>query len=676
MAHHLAQIRTGDAEPAPADLRAALRDVVRHCIHGVDLNPMAVELCKVALWMETLDPGKPLSFLERNLQCGNSVIGVGPGMPIDEIPDEAFQSVAGDDAATAAALRKRNKREREGQFSLWQVTELNTLEDLARWRATQMAHLETLPEDEVQQLQMKEETYRKYLESKEYQEGRLIYDLWTAAFFWPIPKGDAEMMLAPTHQALVKVRAGQRLDAELVRRVQNLAAYHRFFHWEAAFPEIYDHEGGGFDVVLGNPPWERTAFEDLQFFTTRSSEITKAATTAIRKRMIANLERNNSALFAEYEAAKQAADREGQFFKTSNRYTLGASGRLNTYALFADLSLMIVSQFGKIGIIVQTGIATDAPMESFWGYLVESRRLVSIVDFENRKSIFPGVHQEQKFCLLCVNGKSLLPESTVRAGFWLQDVSQLSDPNRVYMLPLDALVEINPNTQQPPVCHNRFDFDLVHRIQRANATMTPNYESQYYAKAWRALITAGSSQHFKTFTQISDGDMQDNGVILHAGETFIPLIEGKLIHQHDWAYATFHSVNQEDIARGNPRLLSVEERGPFLCPFPRYWAHESIVEKMYRDKGWEHNWIIGVRDVTNVNNERTAIACILPRFGLLQPLNGIMCKDAEDALFIVGVINSFALDYVSRQKIPGRHLNITIFSQLPIPPNPRSYSLY
>jgi len=117
LARHLARVRTGDDEPAPAELRAALRDVVRHCIHGVDINPMAVELCKVALWMETLDPGKPLSFLDRNIQCGNSLIGATPALLDDGIPNEAFKPITGDDKATCREFKKKNRQQRSGQLS-------------------------------------------------------------------------------------------------------------------------------------------------------------------------------------------------------------------------------------------------------------------------------------------------------------------------------------------------------------------------------------------------------------------------------------------------------------------------------------------------------------------------------------------------------------------------------
>ncbi|MFM7581369.1 MAG: hypothetical protein ACKO9F_01420, partial [Caldilinea sp.] len=206
LAKHLAHLRTGEGEPTPADLRAAMRDVVRHCLYGVDSNDMAVELCKVALWMETMEPGRPLSFLDAHIQCGNSLVGVTPTLNIDEIPDDAFQPVSGDDKTTAMGLRRRNKKEREGQLALHFAPESAT-ERYADRRAQQMAALTDQAEDAVAQVAEKEDAYAHYLRSNEYQEARWEADTWTAAFFWPIPAGDPGNMNAPTQHVLRSVRA-------------------------------------------------------------------------------------------------------------------------------------------------------------------------------------------------------------------------------------------------------------------------------------------------------------------------------------------------------------------------------------------------------------------------------------------------------------------------------------
>src|SRR5262249_40871646 len=115
IARRLAAARTGDSEPSPDALRQALRDVVGKCIHGIDVNEMAVELCKVSLWMEAVEPGKPLSFLEHRIVCGNALLGATPRLLAEGVPDDAFKPLEGDDNAVVKSLKARNKQERRGQ---------------------------------------------------------------------------------------------------------------------------------------------------------------------------------------------------------------------------------------------------------------------------------------------------------------------------------------------------------------------------------------------------------------------------------------------------------------------------------------------------------------------------------------------------------------------------------
>lgn len=116
----LARVRTGEDEPTPAEFRLAVREVIQHCIYGVDRNPLAVDLCKLALWLEGHWTGKPLTFLDHRIKCGDSLVGILDPAVLDAgIPDEAFAAVADDDSKEVATIiRRRNKAEREGQQRL------------------------------------------------------------------------------------------------------------------------------------------------------------------------------------------------------------------------------------------------------------------------------------------------------------------------------------------------------------------------------------------------------------------------------------------------------------------------------------------------------------------------------------------------------------------------------
>jgi hypothetical protein len=240
IARRLAQLRSGDEEPSPETIRTALREVIQHCVYGVDINPMSVELCKVNLWLESIEPGKPLSFLDAHIQCGDSLVGVAPGLDIQEIPDEAFNPCYGDDKATCTTLKKRNKRERSGQFGLFgQMRAESNEEDAAQWLAERATRVDSMPEDTPDQVLAKEKAFRELQQASTLHQKQFECNLWTAAFFWPIPKGDAETMIVPTQQALVSVRTGEPLKPVLQEKIRELSNGLYFFHWELRFPNVF-----------------------------------------------------------------------------------------------------------------------------------------------------------------------------------------------------------------------------------------------------------------------------------------------------------------------------------------------------------------------------------------------------------------------------------------------------
>ncbi|MCK4486360.1 MAG: N-6 DNA methylase, partial [Desulfobacterales bacterium] len=329
---HLAIIRTGEIEPPPEQRRKALRDVVSHCIYGVDVNPLAVELCKVALWIETLDPGRPLGFLDHRIKCGNSLIGATPELLKKGIPDDAFKPVEGDDKKIASGIRKKNKRERRGQHDLfagvtaapdWQ----EAVEGFQEWGS--------MPENAFQQVCEKAAQYETLRDKLTYRHEREVADLWAAAFFWPLTEVSASTV--PTEDIFRRVQGDDlELTEEIRKRMEELVSSHRFFHWHLEFPEVFttpsDHTfpplaggthhetfpplaggiegGGGFDCVLGNPPWERIKLQEKEFFAQKDPEIAGAPNAATRKRLISKLPETNPALWKAFQDAKRSSECE------------------------------------------------------------------------------------------------------------------------------------------------------------------------------------------------------------------------------------------------------------------------------------------------------------------------------------------------------------------------------
>jgi hypothetical protein len=297
IARRLAAIRTGDEEPSPEATRTALRDVISRCIYGVDVNPMAVELCKVSLWMEALEPGKPLTFLEHHIQCGHSLLGTTPALLAQGIPDTAFMPIEGDDKTVTSALRKRNKAEREGQMTFAAIAEsavsYGTLAD-------GIASVESIDDSSITGVHDKEERYSRLAGSSEYRQARLVADAWCAAFVWKKTKDTPEPV---THDVFCRLLVEpEKVPAATRAEIARLAKQYHFFHWYLAFPDVFriptDDEdpenelagwNGGFDVVVGNPPWERIKIQEKEWFATRRPDIAAAPNAATRRQLISAL---------------------------------------------------------------------------------------------------------------------------------------------------------------------------------------------------------------------------------------------------------------------------------------------------------------------------------------------------------------------------------------------------
>jgi methylase of polypeptide subunit release factors len=245
----LAVLRTGDDQPSPGAFREAVRDTIRHCIYGMDLNPLAVELCKVALWLEAHVPGHALSFLDHHIKCGNAIVGLAHRVELQRgIPDEAFKTLPGDDKDIAASLRKQNKEERKGAQSLDFGGRVE--EDI---RALDEAYgvFERTPERNAADYYTRRTEYKKFRDNVRLRNLRLLCDLQVAQFYIPKTHGDRSRIA--THDAFRRWLSGQHPTGQEPAAADSISRRRRFAHWFLEFWDIVD--AGGFDLIVGNPPY-------------------------------------------------------------------------------------------------------------------------------------------------------------------------------------------------------------------------------------------------------------------------------------------------------------------------------------------------------------------------------------------------------------------------------------
>lgn len=661
IAKRLAAIRTGDDEPSPEALRTALRDVVGHCLYGVDANPMAVELCKVSLWMEALEPGRPLSFLDHSIAHGNSLLGATPELIDGGIPDDAYKPILGDEKAIAAAWKKRNRQENVGTQTLFGADGQPT-GSLAKL-AGEAAQLVATDDGSLEELRDKEEQHRKLLESEEYLGTSLAANSWCAAFVAHKRRGEPPITSAVVERALVEP---QLLDPPLRDNVDALAEEYSFFHWHIAFPEVFDTDAGGrggFDVVLGNPPWEHTELKDKEFFAQREPAIAGARTAAIRKRMIAQLEETDPALFREFGIARRHADGVSHLVRNGGGYPLCGRGRINTYAIFAELIRSLIAPTGRAGCIVPSGIATDDTTKLFFQDLSGKRALVSLFDFENREAIFPAVHRSTKFCLLTLTGTQRPAEQQARFLFFATQVEHLADAERHFTLTKDEIELLNPNTKTCPTFRTGRDAEITKGIYRRVPVLVR--EGDPTGNPWGVFLKQGlfnmssDSGLFRTREELEEEGWELRGnVFVREGARMLPLYEGKMFHQFDHRWTTYE--------RGERRPCTAEEHGdPDAAAMPRYWVEQAQVD--LRLDEWDRDWLLGWRDICRTTDERTLIGGLTAR--VAAPDNYLLALAVEPASapLLLAILNSFVADFAARQKVGGTHLKFFTMRQLPIP---------
>ena len=688
IARRLAAIRTGEEEAPPEARRKALRDVIGRCIYGVDINPMSVELCKVNLWMEAIEPGKPLSFLDQHIQCGNSLLGVTPALLADGIPDSAFEPLEGDDRKLCSEFKRKNKREREGNQTLFDPTG-RPWEHLGNLAASMM-QLEEMGDDTVEEVRRKQERYKQLVQSSDYLFGRLLADAWCAAFVW---KKNNEFAYPITEDVFRNIEKNPySISIWMHDEILRLREQYKFFHWHLAFPDVFrvpakgepaesEQAGwsGGFDVVLGNPPWEHTAFDEKEWFETRRPEIANSSGTE-RKSKIQELAESNATQYAAFLNEKREHDGWSHIISNSNRYPLcGRGRRINTYAIFAENMRTIIALYGRLGCIVPSGIATDDTTKFFFRDLMEKRALVSLYDFENKEAIFPEVEPNYRFCLLTLTGMVRPARQGAELVFLAQYVEDIQDKQRRFTLEADDFRLFNPNTLTCPIFRSQRDVVLTKAIYQRMPVLIK--EGQSEDNPWNITFRSNmfnmtsDSKLFSTYQQLEAAGWQLVGNVFHKDdEQYLPLYEGKMISHFDHRFAHAEEPKGGVFQRGSSERISVEgHKDPFYLPLPRYWVHESYMPNYSRNR---HNVLLAFRKIARSTTDvRTVLCSIIPIVPSSDSLNVAVLHSelSSEILFICTAISSLSFDYIARQKIGGVNLNIFILKQLPVLP-PSTYA--
>ncbi len=458
--------------------------------------------------------------------------------------------------------------------------------------------------------------------------------------------------------------------------IRDKSVHPEAFDWHEVFPEVFRAErAGGFDAVIGNPPWERMKVQEREFFSLAAPEIASAVNAATRRTLIAKVEAGNPALWERYTTAQKNAETTLAHVRSKAAgFPLTGRGDVNTYMLFAELARKIVSPTGRVGLLVPSGIATDATTQQFFADLIETKTLTALFDFENREMIFPDVDGRFKFSVLLINGLEVKTE-VAQFVFFAHRIEDLDDKNRHIELSPKDLKLLNPNTRTCPIFRTRKDAELTKRLYR-NVPVLIDLSRKKGGNPWNLKFvtmfhqTNDAELFFEPVKLENEGLKLDGNRWVKKGQTYSPLYEAKMIQAYDHRAAGVRIEAGNWMRQGQTEETTlVEHQNPEFVVQPRYWVDQ---QEVLRRIG-QYPSLLAFKEITSATNQRTMIAAMVPLVGLMNsgPIafaNGGCTPRRLTCL--LGNFNSLVYDFVARQKVGGLHLNFFIVEQIPtIPPD-------
>ncbi|MCC0049799.1 MAG: Eco57I restriction-modification methylase domain-containing protein [Rhodobiaceae bacterium] len=665
-----AEERSWTVDPEQLDDRHIIRRMVlKRCVYGVDKNQMAVELAKVALWLHSFTVGAPLSFLDHHLRCGDSLFGSWVKTGIEKATAYGSPLLLHEPVKTA----------------LGSAASMQTIEGLPDAEIAE-AHRSQEIFEGVQVMTAPLNAFLSLLHAIEWQDlkgkdnAKAIQGYFDGAF------GDPFEIALGKREPQVRDDHGRRF-LEILNVARELVAEERFLNWQVAFPGVWtdwENEGlsGGFDAIIGNPPWDRMKLQQVEWFAARKREIALAQKAADRKRMIDELERYDDPLSGDFKKANERAEAATRMARSGGDYPLLSGGDVNIYSLFVERAMALVKRDGMVGLLTPSGIASDKTASTFFKSVATQGRLKALYDFENGRQgmnggpFFADVHRSFKFCVFVASPTPT--QFPANCAFFVHDVAQLSDSNRRFQLTADDFARLNPNTGTAPIFRSRRDAELTTAVYDRLPIMV-DHTSGDPVKTWPVKYATmfhmtNDSGLFRTLSELEEQEgaypVGGNRYGSASGE-WLPLYVGRMIHQFDHRAASVE-VNAENLhnAALSGDITSEQKADPDFLPVPQYWVPASEVEF---PAGLD--WLIAFRDIARSTDVRTMIAAAIPLCGVGNTAPIIVPEDIEAyrgyADRLLANLGALVFDYVVRQKAQSTHLNWYIVEQLPVVPPQR-----
>ncbi len=725
-----AQIKSDQEFPDDEKLREARRKVLQSCIYGVDLNPMALELTKISLWLKVSVKNKPLTFLDNHLKEGNSLIGFPKKQKIGKIPINAFNAIKGNSKTGIPDENRKyvnNAKKRLKDFSI--ISSINSKSSIQKTlfpykdseNYSKIANdIFKMSENDLKELKDKIQCYLKLKESNSWKNLNLQINLWIASFLWEMD--DNFNKDTPTDAIIVKAKKESiNENNPTIKETKRLSKKYKFFNWYLEFPEVFQKKNPGFDCILMNPPWDVLTIKETEFFKGKSDEIVKTTKKSDRIKQIKKLKQEDANLFNQFVDYYRNIKKQTFYFKYSNFYDLSTSGSINLYALFLERAWRLIKSDGKVGAIIQSSLLTNQNLSNFFQELVVSNSLETLFDFHNRRLIFP-INAENHFSLITYSN-SRRSRSFILASFsnWYENKLQntldkflnYESENKIEDYFKEQEIEelkkrmdeggslidyapedfklLNPNTKTCARFLRRSDINIIKKAYLNSPILIKrdsdgNIISDPWSINFKRMLDASKDSNLfltkeelikKGFKPIKKGyeggiwQKKDNSSIIR----YLPVYGGTAIWYYDYRYNEAIPKKDKTQKRKADHLRVSDEKHQDLDYFhvPMYWIEESNAFSNLPDI-WDKEWYLGYRNVSGPTNKRCFIIIIIPKYPAVNSLIITTFSNfRKEIICFIANTSSIIFDFIARSKLSGNNFNYFIVEQLPILP-PQKYN--